>query len=106
LLTRRVSDVGKSSRCVRHSDEGDDRSPLSHARSQCVEHPSWNIAYQNAIIFGASFSDAEAKAWEAWRYAMSFFAAKEYNQVMKVERNRTKAMAAFWRFAHPSVPRP
>ena len=37
---------------------------------------------------------------------MSFFAAKEYNQVMKVERNRTKAMATFWRFAPPSVPRP
>jgi len=67
---------------------------------------SWNIAYQNAIASGASFPDAEAKAWETWRYSMSFFAAKEYDRVMKIERNRTKAMAAFWRFAPPSVPRP
>ena len=67
---------------------------------------SWNIAYQKAIASGASFPDADARAWEAWRYAMSFFAAKEYDRVMKIERNRTKAMAAFWRFAPPSVPRP
>jgi hypothetical protein len=75
-----------------------DHNPLNTA--------SWNIAYQNAIASGASFPDAEAKAWSSWRYAMSFFAAKEYDKVMKIERNRTKAMAAFWRFAPPSVPRP
>jgi hypothetical protein len=67
---------------------------------------SWNIAYQKAIASGASFPEAEASAWSAWRYAMSFFAAQEYDRVMKIERNRTKAMAAFWRFAPPSVPRP
>jgi hypothetical protein len=75
-----------------------DHNPLNTA--------SWNLAYQKAIASGASFPDAEATAWKTWRYAMSFFAAKEYDRVMKIERNRTKAMAAFWRFAPPSVPRP
>jgi hypothetical protein len=71
-----------------------------------VNTASWNIAFARSAAAGSTWPQAEEAGWDNWRKEMDPKAAEAYNVAVAETKNRSKAMAVFWKVCRKDVPRP